>query len=172
MTAFRGGKGSPCTWVPLGVVLCGEIIGNICDIRWCHPKVRIIYTSSSHVSLKADLVPDCVTEMGNGYHCVNPTSGCFQDSESHFLHSTRDRNVWSSPASHDLSYQWPWPKHSPLFKELFSFFLAVQLTNKECSSGGLKTWTVNMTDAIGEGCLGRSVPSLEAGPAVIFYRSL
>lgn len=49
-------------WGPLGVVLCGEMVGNICAIRWCHPKVRITYASSL-VSLKADLVPDSVTEI-------------------------------------------------------------------------------------------------------------
>lgn len=102
----------------------------------------------------------------NCYHCVNSASGCFQDSESCFLYSAWDRNIRSSPASHDLNCQWPWPKCSPLFKELFfkSFFLLVWLTNKDCLSGDLKPWTVHMADAIGEGCLGRSVSSPEAGP--------
>uniref|UniRef100_A0A8U7N494 Thyrotropin releasing hormone degrading enzyme n=1 Tax=Corvus moneduloides TaxID=1196302 RepID=A0A8U7N494_CORMO len=36
----------------------------------------------------------------------------------------------------------------------------------DCSSGDLKTWTVHMADATGEGCLGRSVPSPEAGPVM------
>lgn len=42
VTAFRDGK-RLSMWIPLGVVLCGEMVGNICDIRWCHPRVRIIY---------------------------------------------------------------------------------------------------------------------------------
>lgn len=74
----------------------------------------------------------------------------------------------SSPALHDLNYPWPWPKHSPVCKEIFFsfFFLTVQLTNKDCSSGDLKTGTVHMADAVGEDCLGRSVPCPEAGPVM------
>lgn len=51
-----------------------------------------------------------------------------------------------------------------IYRTIFSFlFFSCILPNKDYVSGDLKTWTVDVADAVGEGCLGRSVPSLGAG---------
>lgn len=100
----------------------------------------------------------------NRYCCVNSTSWCFQDAENFFPYSTWDVNVRFS--------QWSFFSWSELVVvttrvlllkgQFFPFFFCA-LPNRDYLSGDLETWIVDLTDAVGEGCLGRSVPGQRAG---------
>lgn len=54
-------------------------------------------------------------------------------------------------------------QNTAIYRTIFFSFFSCILPNKDYVSGDLKTWTVDMADAVGEGCLGRSVPSPGAG---------
>lgn len=100
----------------------------------------------------------------NGYCCVNSTSWCFQDAENFFPYSTWDVNARCS--------QWSFFSWSEvavvmtrvlLLEGNFFFLFSCVLPNMDYLSGDLETWIVDLTDAVGEGCLGRSVPSQRGG---------